>query len=122
MKSKTKINKQTQKKTNPILVETVRAANKNEKWAEVARVLTYPRRQRPEVNIDRINAESKAGETIVVPGKVLSLGEIDKKIKVAAFSFSEKAKEKLLSAGCQVLNIEEEIKKNPSAHGVKILK
>ncbi|MEK6945720.1 MAG: 50S ribosomal protein L18e [Nanoarchaeota archaeon] len=122
MKSKTKINKQLQRKTNSILVKTVRTTAKNEKWAEIATILSYPRRQRIEVNLDKLESEAKAGEVLVVPGKILSNGEINKKIKVAAFSFSQKAREKLLSAGCQVLSIEEEIKSNPEAKGVKILK
>ncbi|MEK6917483.1 MAG: 50S ribosomal protein L18e [Nanoarchaeota archaeon] len=122
MKSKTKINKQLQRKTNSSLVETVRGAAKNEKWKEVANILSYPRRQRTEVNLDKLSSESKVGEVVIIPGKVLSNGEINKKIKVAAFSFSQKAREKLLSAGCQVLSIEEEIKNNPEAKGVKILK
>ena len=58
----------------------------------------------------------------MVPGKVLSQGEISKKIKVVALSFSEKAKEKLLKANCEILSILEEIKKNPDAKRIKILR
>jgi large subunit ribosomal protein L18e len=122
VKSKTKIEKQTQKKLNPELVETIRLAKKNKEWLEIASILSGSRRNRIEVNLDRINKEAKAGEIIVVPGKVLSLGDIDKKIKMVAFNFSEKAKEKLLKAGCETINIAEEIKKNPSAKGIKKLK
>jgi large subunit ribosomal protein L18e len=122
MKSKTKISKQTEKKSNPILVETLIAAKKNAKWNEVASTLSYPRRKRTQLNLEEINKESKAGETVVVPGKVLSEGEIDKKIKIVALSFSEKAKEKLLKAKCEVLSILEEIKKNPEAKGLRTLK
>ena len=48
--------------------------------------------------------------------------ELNKKIKVFALSFSEKAREKLLNFKCEVSNILEEIKKNPEAKGVRIIK
>jgi large subunit ribosomal protein L18e len=122
MKSKTQIEKQLQNKNNPVLVETLIAAKKNEKWNEVASALSCPRRKRTQLNLKEISKESKTGETIVIPGKVLSEGEIDKKIKVVAFNFSEKAKEKLLKSKCEVLSILDEIKKNPEAKGLRILK
>ncbi len=122
VKSKTKIEKQVQKKRNPELVETIIAAKKHKGWLETASVLTGSRRNRVEINLDKINPEAKAGEIIVVPGKVLSQGNVDKKIKIAALNFSEKAREKLLKTGCETLSILEEIKKNPEAKGVKILK
>lgn len=122
MKTKAKIEKQLRKKHNSILVDTIIQAKKNDKWQEVASILTTSRRLRPEVNLDRISQEAKVGEIVVIPGKVLSQGNVDKKIKVVAMAFSEKAKEKLLSSGCQVSFIDEEIKKNPNAQGVKILR
>lgn len=122
MKSKTKISKQTERKNNSILVETLIAAKKNVKWNEIASALSYPRRKRIQLNLEEINKDSKAGEIVVVPGKVLGEGEIDKKIKVIALDFSEKAREKLLAAKCEVLNILDEIKKNPEAKGLRILK
>ena len=61
------------------------------------------------------------GDIIVVPGKVLSQGELDKEIKICAMKFSEKAKEKLLNVGVKPLSILEEIKLNPSGEGIKIL-
>jgi cysteinyl-tRNA synthetase len=38
MKSKTKIETQTRKKTNPYLVETIREAKKNKNWKEGDRI------------------------------------------------------------------------------------
>jgi large subunit ribosomal protein L18e len=122
MKSKTLIEKQLQRKNNPLLVETLIAAKKNEKWNEVASVLSTPRRKRINLNLEEINKNSKIGESIIIPGKVLSEGDIDKKIKIIALSFSSKAKEKLIEAKCEVLSILEEIKKNPEAKGLRILK
>ena len=122
MKSKTKISKQLERKSNSKLMETVIAGKKQEAWIGVAGVLSGPRRNKICINLEEINKDSKAGETIVVPGKVLSGGEIDKKIKLVAVSFSEKAKEKLLSAKCDVSYIIDEIKSNPSGKGIKVIK
>ena len=122
MKSNTKISKQLERKSNSNLTETILAGKKQEAWKEVAGVLSGPRRNKLCINLEQINKEAKTGETIVVPGKVLSQGEVDKKIKIVAFSFSEKAKEKLLSAKCEVSYILDEIKSNPSAKGIKLMK
>lgn len=122
MKSKTKIEKQIKRKNNPELVKTIIIAKKNDGWLEVASILSGPRRKRMNVNLEKIDKETKDGETVVIPGKVLSQGEINKKLKIIALKFSEKAKEKLLKSKSEVLSIIEEIKKNPKAKGVRILK
>jgi len=122
MKNKTKIEEQLKRKTNVELVQTIIAAKKKKDWLEVAGILSSPRVKRINVNLDKINNETKEGEIIVVPGKVLSQGELNKKIKVVALSFSEKAKEKILNAKGEFVNIIEEIKKNPDAKGIKIIK
>lgn len=122
MKTKTKIEKQLRKKSNNELVETIIAAKKNEKWMDVARILSMPRRDSTEMNLDEIDRNSKDGETMVVPGKVLSQGEVNKKIRIVAFGFSEKAREKLLKSKIQTSSILEEIKKNPEGKGIRIIK
>ncbi len=120
MKSKNQIEEQLKKKTDPILVETIILAKKNPSWIDVASVLTGSRRKRKNINLSEIsNAE---GKIIAVPGKVLSQGEISKKIKVVALNFSDKAKEKLLKAGCEIVLLKDEIQKNKDAKDVKILK
>ncbi|HLD38280.1 MAG TPA: 50S ribosomal protein L18e [Candidatus Nanoarchaeia archaeon] len=122
MKSKTQIEKQMQKKNNSELVETLMNAKKKDKWIEIAGIISGPRRKRINLNLDEINNQAKEKEKIIVPGKVLSQGEINKKIKVIALGFSEKAKEKLKKSGCEFSNILTEIKSNPSAEGIRILK
>jgi len=120
IKSKTKIEAQLRNKTNVLLVQTVIEAKKNPAWILVAQTLTSPGRKSKGVNLYDI--EKSDGKTIVVCGKVLSDGEVTKKIKVAAINFSQKAKEKLLKAGCEVVTIMDEIKNNKDAKGVVILK
>jgi ribosomal protein L18E len=118
-KSKTKIESQLSKKTNPSLVRTIIDAKKNSAWIEVANILTGSRRKRKNFNVSDL--EKTKGD-VVICGKVLSQGEIKEKKKVIALSFSEKAKEKLKKAGCEMILISEEIKKNKDAKGVTILK
>jgi len=120
MKSKTKVESQLGRKTNPELVETIILAKKNPKWLEVAGILAGPRKKRKDVNLCQL--ETSPSESILICGKVLSEGEISKKMKVIALSFSEKAKEKLKKAGCELNTIMEEIKSNKDAKGIKILK
>ena len=120
-KSNTKINEQLRKKRNPELVETVILAKKNAAWKRVSEILSSPRKNRIEKNLNEINEGAKEGETVIIPGKVLSMGEMDSKIKIAALGFSGSAKEKILKAGGKVSLILEEIKKNPDAKGIKIL-
>jgi len=122
VKSKTKISKQLNKKTSSYLVETIRAAKKNQAWLEVAGILSGPRRNRIDFNLNQLDKETKEGEGVIIPGKVLSQGEVSKKMKIVALGFSEKAREKLLSAKCEVSDMLEEIKKNPDAKGLRVLK
>jgi len=122
MKTKSKIEKQLQRKRNLILVETIIACKKNKAWFKVAEILSGPRKNRTNLNLEELNKKVKDEKTIVVPGKVLSQGELDKKIKIVALDFSEKAKEKLAKAKIETSKILQEIKKNPEAKGVKILR
>ena len=122
MKKKNKIEKQLQKKRNPKLVKTIIASKKNKAWIGVGAILSGPRRKKLNLNLKEINEGAGRGKTILVPGKVLSLGELDKKMKIVALAFSEKAKEKILKSGSEALSILEEIKKNPEAKNIEILK
>jgi len=122
MKSKTKINKQLKRKRNPELVETIIDARKHDKWFRVAEILSSPRKNKIEINLEVINKGMKENDIVVVPGKVLSMGEINKKIKIVALNFSESAKEKIKKSGASFSTIFDEIKSNPEAKGIKILK
>ena len=120
IKSNTKVEKQIRNKTNPELVETIILAKKNEKWKEVASILAGPRKKRKNANLNDL--EKCSSQNVIVCGKVLSDGEISKKLRVCALSFSQKGKEKLLKAGCELSTILEEINKNKDAKGVLVLK
>ena len=90
-------------------------------WRAVARELSRSRKNRRKVNIWRINKHTKKGETVVVPGKVLGDGSLDHKLEIAAFKFTQSAKEKIKKAGGKFMSISELIKKNPKGSNVRII-
>ena len=114
-------------KTNPMLTATIqslkKAAYDNDAhiWKDVACRLERPLRNWPEVHLSRIDQYVAEKEIALVPGKVLSPGNLSKKVSVAAWAFSEKSKEKIEAAGGKVMTIEELVAKNPKGTGVRIL-
>lgn len=121
VKTKTKIEKQLNNKTSSQLVETIIASKKKENWLKVAGILSGTRRNSISMNLGEIDEIVKDGEGIIVPGKILSQGELNKKVRVVALKFSEKAREKLLKSKIQASTIAEEIKDNPEARGLRVL-
>jgi large subunit ribosomal protein L18e len=113
--------------TNPYLKKLIEELKKNSRelkapiWLAIAEKLEKPRRKKVEVNISDVERNAKQNETIIVPGVVLSSGELSKNVKVAAWRFSKKAKEKIEKAGGKCISIEELMKENPKGSNVKIL-
>ena len=113
--------------SNPFLLDTIRELKKrsNEQevnlWKRVADDLEKPTRQRRIVNLSSINRHAKENEIIVVPGKVLGSGDLNHKLTIAAYQFSEGALEKLEKAGANVVSLLELSKENPTGKGIKIL-
>lgn len=118
----TKIKSRIRKKTNPYLAETIRLALKHPKWMEIAKILSGSTRKHPSLNLKEIDEKSSIGDTIIVPGKILSQGELKKRIKVSAIAISSQAKDKLKHSKSEFVHLNEEIKKNPKAEGIKILR
>jgi large subunit ribosomal protein L18e len=90
-------------------------------WKRLADELERPTRQRREVNLFTIDLTANDNETIVVPGKVLGEGELNKPVSVAAFKFSESAREKIVRAKGKILTIADLMKSNPKGKNVRIL-
>ena len=89
-------------------------------WKRIAEDLNKPTRIRREVNLYKINKYAKNNEIALVPGKVLSMGNLDKKITVAAYKFSDEAREKINKIG-KAISIKELMKENPEGKKVRIL-
>jgi large subunit ribosomal protein L18e len=106
------------------LIEELKAVARKEDariWQVVARELGRSRKNRREINIWRINKKTKKGETVVVAGKVLSDGDLDHKLEIAAFKFTDNAREKIEKAGGKSMSIPELVKKNPKGSNVRII-
>ncbi|MEM0467314.1 MAG: 50S ribosomal protein L18e [Candidatus Thermoplasmatota archaeon] len=115
------------KKTNPMLISLIQdlkklSAEKNVPlWRDIAARLEKAKRNWPAVNLSRIDRYIQNHETALVPGKVLSAGELTKKVSIAAWDFSEKSQEKIKKAGGKVLTIEELMKQNPEGKDIRIV-
>lgn len=103
-----------------LLVELESKAGKSNFWKRIVKDLKKPARQKKTVNVYKIDNFAKDGETVIVPGKVLSLGELTKKVDVAAVNFSAEARKKIEAKG-KVLTIRELFKQNPEGKKVRIL-
>lgn len=107
--------------TNPVLVKTLQSLRSTgygeEKgiWVDVAERLGRPTRRRAEVNVSKLARYCKDGETVIVPGKVLSSGSLGKKkLNVAAWAFSKEAREKITASGGKCMAIEDLLGKKVS--------
>jgi len=120
--SKTKIKFRRKKKTNQELVETISLALKNKPWGKISQFLSSSTKKYSSVNLYQIEKQTSAGDTVVIPGKVLSQGELTKKVRICSLSISEAAREKLKKTKSEYVSILEEIKKNPKAQGVKLIR
>ncbi|MFO7710599.1 MAG: 50S ribosomal protein L18e [Candidatus Woesearchaeota archaeon] len=112
---------------NPHLCELIRklkATSIDEKvniWKRVAEDLEKPARNKRAVNIARINRNTKEGEMIVVPGKVLGTGTIGHKLTIAAFAVSDSARKEIEKADGKVLTINELLAENPKGKNLRII-
>ena len=119
--SKTKIKNRLQGKTNPSTMKVITLAKNQKAWLSFAKIVAGPTRNYVSINLEDLNEKVSAGDIAVIPGKILSLGNLEKKAKLCALSFSKSAIEKLKKAKIEFCLVDEEIKKNPDAKGVKII-
>ncbi len=94
-------------------MEALSAASRKEHypklWKRVHSLVAVPARRRASVNLYKIGKYTKEGDNVIVPGKVLSTGDIDHKITIAAIEFSEPALKSLKEANCKIVNIKDMI-------------
>ena len=78
-------------------------------WSSLLRQHRQPRVAQP------------AQRAVVVPGKVLSVGDLTKKVEVAALTFSAEAKRKIEEAKGRTLSLQELLHENPEGRKARIL-
>ena len=114
--------------TNPELNETIAALkrkgrqNKAAIWLCVAEFLGKPRRSRVAVNLSRIARNTKKGDVVAVPGKVLAAGSISHAVRIGAFGFSQTARAKIEKAGGSCVTLSKLADDRPEGSKVKILR
>ncbi len=108
-------------KTNPTLTDTIYLALKNPAWKPLAQRLSSSTRRYASVNLSFIDKSTKVGDTVVVPGKVLGTGDLTKKVRICALSFSSSAREKAKKSKSELITLSQEIKENPKANGIKVI-
>ncbi|WP_049997298.1 50S ribosomal protein L18e [Halococcus sediminicola] len=114
-------------KTNPrltsLIAELQSAARERDSpvWQAVADRLEKPRRTYAEVNLGRIERYANEDETVVVPGKVLGSGVLQKSITVAAVDFSGTAETKIEQVG-ESVRLEDVLERNPDGSNVRVIR
>jgi large subunit ribosomal protein L18e len=119
--SRSHIKRKAGRKTNPLLLATILAARKQDAWLPVAQRISGPTKALAALNLDQIDALTKAGDTVLIGGKVLASGALTKKVRIVALTFSAAAHEKAKATKSELVTIAEEIKANPKATGIKVL-
>ena len=111
---------------NPVLKETIeKLYQKGHEsnaafWRAAARGLNRPRRVRYEANLKKLERFANPKETVIVPGVVLSQGELNKPLTVAALRFTPRAKEKIEKAGGKCLSLQELMDKSTEKKSLKV--
>ncbi len=89
-------------------------------WRIVSKKLSGSRRNSVKANLYRINKKTKKNDIIVIPGKVLGIGDLDHPITIACLNSSKSAKKKIESSGSKLITIEQLLEQNPKGSGVQI--
>lgn len=112
--------------TNPLLIGLIQELRKRANqynaniWHRIADDLEKPTRKRRIVNLYKINKYTEKNEVVIVPGKVLSVGDLDHNVTVAAFTFSGAAQEKINKVG-KAISINELLNEDPKGKKIRIL-
>jgi len=114
--------------TNPVLVSTVKALKKKAKvddvplWKALADELDKAKRSRAAVNLSRLSRNTVEEEVVAVPGKVLGAGELYHPLTVAALSFSETARRKIVLANGSCMSLNDLMASGISPSRIRIMK
>ncbi len=81
------------------LLEKTSRKEKKVIWKDIAERLKKPRRRRASVNLWKLGSIKSDKKYLLVPGKVLGFGNVEKALNVVALEYSESAKAKILEKG-----------------------
>ncbi len=106
-------------------IKTLKAASRisgKQIWRALAEELDRPKRRRVAVNLSRISRHTGEGQIVAVPGKVLASGSLSHPVTVAAYDFSETAREKIRLAKGRALTLRELLEEGVEPSRITILK
>ena len=90
-------------------------------WTDIADRLAKPRRTHAEVNLGRIERYAREDQTVVVPGKVLGSGALQKSVTIAAVDFSRSAERKIEAANGAAIRLEEALEEYTDGSNVQVI-
>ncbi|BCS91847.1 50S ribosomal protein L18e [Metallosphaera javensis (ex Sakai et al. 2022)] len=101
----------------------IRSLAKQEKplWKAVAKELDVPARKMRTINLYKIDKYTKEGDIVVVPGKVLGVGNISHKVTVFALDFSQNALNKIRGAGGKALPLSQGVEEIKGKVNVRLM-
>jgi large subunit ribosomal protein L18e len=91
-------------------------------WRALADDLNSPKRSRISVNLSRINRNTESGDIVAIPGKVLASGSLSHPLTVAAFSFSNGARQKITQSGSKAIFLVDLLEEKIEPSNIKIIK
>jgi large subunit ribosomal protein L18e len=112
---------------NPVLAEAVRALReayretKRRIWRELEARITRPRSRLAEMNLERLSRVAGDASVVVIPGKVLGSGFLERPLVVGALYFSKAASDKIAMAGGRALGLAEFVRSYKHEKGVRLL-
>ncbi|MGI0100370.1 MAG: 50S ribosomal protein L18e [Candidatus Micrarchaeaceae archaeon] len=93
---------------------TLREASKGKRYGKLYKrayeLVEVPSRRRHEVSLSTIEMNTKEGDNVIVPGKVLSNGSLGHSVTISAMGFSASALRSLKDAKCSVVSIKDIVK------------
>jgi large subunit ribosomal protein L18e len=119
--SKKTIKVRTRMKTNPEIKETIKLGLKHKPWIRIVQFISAGKKNYSSINLRELDNKTTPGDTVLVLGKILSSGNLTKKIKIVALSISKGAREKLKETKSEFVHVKDEIIKNPKGEGIKII-
>ncbi|MHB1439643.1 MAG: 50S ribosomal protein L18e [Cuniculiplasma sp.] len=123
-----KMSIQMERKTSLKIMETVKTLlevsreNQSPMWRDVARRLSETRQNYADLNVGKISRLCKDGDVVVVPGKVLGSGYMEKKVRISALDVSEKAMKKIKESGSEFISLLDLARESPEPKNIKIMR
>jgi len=104
------------------LLRKASRTNNSDLWRSLSDSLSAPTRQSISMNLGKIERLAEEGDFIAVPGKVLGFGNLTKKVDIAALSFSQSARQKIVQSGGRAVTLEVLLNLNPRGNKIKVLR